>query len=206
MNDLQGFLRDYEKAHPHLVVHVEKEVAAKWEASAIAIKAQKEQGETPVFVLHRLRTVDGRISPFPMVLNLFASRSRCAFALGSTFHKVGFDISERRSKRVKPVVIDRKDAPVKEVVKTGTAVDLRELPAIVHAAWDPGPYVSAGFLTSYDPGSMSAILVKFVEGYLVSQGVSQAEVDAWAEELPNLGSSGDYFFSSNEYMFTADRP
>jgi len=60
--------------------------------------------------------------------------------------------------------------------------------------------------TSYDPGSMSAILVKFVEGYLVSQGVSQAEVDAWAEELPNLGSSGDYFFSSNEYMFTADRP
>jgi len=35
----------------------------------------------------------------------------------------------------------------------GDAVDLRELPAIIHAAWDPGPYVSAGYLTTYDPDS-----------------------------------------------------
>ena len=97
MRDLQTFLRDYEETQPHLVVHVHKEVNAKWEASALAIKAQKEVGETPVFVLHQLRTVDGRISPFPLVLNLFASRSRCAAALGSTFHRVGRDISERRS-------------------------------------------------------------------------------------------------------------
>ena len=60
--------------------------------------------------------------------------------------------------------------------------------------------------TSYDPTSLSAILTKFVGGYVVSQGVSQAEADAWAEELPNLGSSGDYFFSSNEYIFTAQKP
>jgi SAM-dependent methyltransferase len=59
---------------------------------------------------------------------------------------------------------------------------------------------------SYDPSSMSAIMAKFVGGYVVSQGVSQAEADAWAEELPNLGSSGDYFFSSNEYIFTAQKP
>jgi len=59
---------------------------------------------------------------------------------------------------------------------------------------------------SYDPNSMSAIMAKFVGGYVVSQGVSQAEADAWAEELLNLGSSGDYFFSSNEYIFTARKP
>ena len=153
MRDLHTFLREYEVAQPHLVVHVEKEVKAKWEASALAIKAQKEVGETPVFVVHRLRTVDGRISPFPLVLNLFASRSRCAAALGSTFHRVGRDISERRSDRIKPEVVNPSEAPIKQVVKTGTAVDLRELPAIVHAAWDPGPYVSAGFLTSYDSDS-----------------------------------------------------
>ncbi len=134
MKDLQTFLRDCEKAQPDLVVHVHEEVRAQWEASAIAIKAQKELGETPVFVLHRLRTVDGRISPFPLVLNLFASRSRCASALGSTFHRVGRDISERRSNRLKPVVVSRNEAPIKQVVKTGSAVDLRELPAIVHAA------------------------------------------------------------------------
>jgi len=153
VKDLQSFLRDYETAEPHLVVHIEKEVKAQWEAAAIAIKTQKAQGETPVLVLHNVRGVDGRRSLFPLVLNLFASRNRCASALGSTFHNVGRDISERRSTRVTPVVVDRRDAPVKEVVKTGSTIDLRELPAIVHAAWDPGPYVSAGFLTSYDPDS-----------------------------------------------------
>jgi ubiquinone/menaquinone biosynthesis C-methylase UbiE len=59
--------------------------------------------------------------------------------------------------------------------------------------------------TDYDPGSVSAILMKFVVGYVVSQGVFQGEVDAWADDLRALGSSGDYFFSSNEYIFTADK-
>jgi ubiquinone/menaquinone biosynthesis C-methylase UbiE len=60
--------------------------------------------------------------------------------------------------------------------------------------------------TSYDPSSASATLMKFVAGYVVSQGISQGETDAWAEGLRKLGSSGDYFYSSNEYIFTADRP
>jgi hypothetical protein len=60
--------------------------------------------------------------------------------------------------------------------------------------------------TSYDPSSVSAIIMKFVVGYVVSQGVSQREADAWADELRALGSSGDYFFSSNEYLFTAEKP
>jgi hypothetical protein len=34
----------------------------------------------------------------------------------------------------------------------------------------------------------------------------KAEADHWAADLKALGSSGDYFFSSNEYIFTADRP
>ena len=57
MKDLQTFLRDYAQAQPDLVVHIHKEVKAQWEASALAIKAQRELGETPVFVLHRLRII-----------------------------------------------------------------------------------------------------------------------------------------------------
>ncbi len=60
--------------------------------------------------------------------------------------------------------------------------------------------------TSYDPTSVSAILIKFVVGYVVSQGVSQSEANAWADDLKALGSSGDYFFNHNEYIFTADKP
>lgn len=60
--------------------------------------------------------------------------------------------------------------------------------------------------TSYDPSSASAILIKFVMGYVVSQGESQGKADAWADDLRKMGSNGDYFFSSNEYIFTADKP
>ena len=60
--------------------------------------------------------------------------------------------------------------------------------------------------TRYDPSSVSAILMKFVVGYVVSQGVSQHEADAWADDLRALGSRGEYFFSVNEYIFTADKP
>jgi hypothetical protein len=40
----------------------------------------------------------------------------------------------------------------------------------------------------------------------VSQGIAQSEADAWADDLRALGSSGDYFFSLNEYIFTAAKP
>jgi len=60
--------------------------------------------------------------------------------------------------------------------------------------------------TDYNPSSVSAILMKFVVGYVVSQGISQSEADAWAGDPRALGSSGDYFFNHNEYIFTADKP
>jgi arsenite methyltransferase len=60
--------------------------------------------------------------------------------------------------------------------------------------------------TNYDPSSMSAMLMKFVVGYVVSQGVSQDEADAWVDDLVGLGATGEYFFSSNEYIFSAEKP
>jgi len=111
MKDLQTFLKEYEKAFPDLVVHVDQEVNARWEASAIALKAQKELREPPVFIFHRIRTTAGKISPLPLVLNLFASRQRSAFAVGSSFEQIGRDLFQRREKRIKPVVVSCSDAP-----------------------------------------------------------------------------------------------
>ena len=113
MKDLQTFLRKYEESNPDLVVHVEQEVNAKWDAAAITLKAQKELPETPVFIFHRLRTTAGNISSFPVVTNLFASRQRSALAVGSTFQKLGRDLYELRAKRIKPVV-GRCHGPVNE--------------------------------------------------------------------------------------------
>jgi SAM-dependent methyltransferase len=60
--------------------------------------------------------------------------------------------------------------------------------------------------TTYSPTSMSAILIKFVAGYVTSQGIPDSEATAWADDLRTLGSSGHYFFSSNEYIFTGIKP
>ena len=58
----------------------------------------------------------------------------------------------------------------------------------------------------YDPSSVSAILMKFVVGYATSHGISQGEAEAWANDLCELSSRGEYFFSSNEYIFTGIKP
>src|SRR5579862_7131808 len=124
---------DYEESFPEQVVHIRQEVDAHWEAAAIAVKTQKEMREPPVLIFDRVRTVEGEISPWPVVMNVFATRRRCAFALGLEHERLGRLMYERRSARIKPVVVDRADAPIKEVVKTGEAINARELPALVHA-------------------------------------------------------------------------
>jgi ubiquinone/menaquinone biosynthesis C-methylase UbiE len=55
--------------------------------------------------------------------------------------------------------------------------------------------------TEYDPGSVSGILMNFIVGYVESQGMSASETSAWKEDLEELGTAGDYFFSSTEYVF-----
>ena len=60
--------------------------------------------------------------------------------------------------------------------------------------------------TTYDPSSMSAICIKFIVGYVTSQGISDLEAISWEDDLRRIGAGGEYFFSSNEYIFTATRP
>jgi len=56
------------------------------------------------------------------------------------------------------------------------------------------------FNPALNENTYSHTLIEFFKGYSISQGVSQEEIDAWANDLYKLGSSGDYFFSSNEYI------
>jgi SAM-dependent methyltransferase len=59
---------------------------------------------------------------------------------------------------------------------------------------------------NYDTSSASAVLMKFVVDYVTSHGISQHEADTWANDLRDLGTRGDYFFSSNEYIITGIKP
>jgi len=60
--------------------------------------------------------------------------------------------------------------------------------------------------TEFDPGSVSGVLMQFITGYVESQGIPASEATAWKEDLERLGAAGDYFFSSNEYIFLGGKP
>jgi arsenite methyltransferase len=56
----------------------------------------------------------------------------------------------------------------------------------------------------YDPNSFSAGLMGFITEFVPGrQGLTEADVQAWAEDLEALGD--DYFFSLNRYLFLAVR-
>ena len=59
--------------------------------------------------------------------------------------------------------------------------------------------------TVFDAQSLSAAMINFVAGYVVSQGVAPAQVDVWAADLRGRQAPGSYFFSLNEYIFTATK-
>lgn len=52
----------------------------------------------------------------------------------------------------------------------------------------------------------SDILIEFVVGYVVNQGISQEEADAWATDLRKLGAEERYSYADNEYYFLARKP
>ena len=151
--DLRSFLTQYEASHPELVLRLRKEIRANQEVTALVMKLEKEE-KYPVVIAENILTCSGNKSSFPLITNLLASRSRCAEAIGSTFRTVHLDFYKMsRQSPLQPQVLSRAEAPVKQVVKVGRDVDLTQSPALYHHYMDPGPYFTAGFLTTYDPDS-----------------------------------------------------
>jgi 2,5-furandicarboxylate decarboxylase 1 len=151
--DLRTYLTEYERAHPNQVVRVRERISSAQEITALVTAVERQQ-RYPIFIFENVLTADGRLSAFPLVTNLFASHSRCAELLGCSSRTVAREYYQRtRQQPIPPLVVRREEAPVKEVVCRGEAIDLHAFPAPVHNFMDPGPYFSAGFLTTYDPDS-----------------------------------------------------
>lgn len=149
--DLRNFLEWYEETHPEDLIHIEKEVGTNQEIMAIVARLEK-MGKFPVLFFDRVRSVGNESTAFRIVTNVLASRSRLARVCNSTFETLGRDVYQAaRDRRERPLVIRREEAPVKEVVQTGDRINLFQFPIQTHNAMDAGPYLSAGFLTTYDP-------------------------------------------------------
>ncbi len=63
------------------------------------------------------------------------------------------------------------------------------------------------FNPEYNPDSYSAGILEGVRSFVVGRnGISEAEADAWAADLRELGEAGEYFFSVNRYLFQVIKP
>src|SRR5215470_15326738 len=116
-SDLHSFLEQYEAAYPQEVVHIEEPLRADWEITALAMKLEKAQ-RFPILVCHNV-IVDGKRAELPLVTFLMASRLRLARSFGVDVRGAGVACHERVQKRVKPVIVTRANAPVKQLVQKG---------------------------------------------------------------------------------------
>lgn len=150
-SDLHSFIEQYEQQFPEEVLHIEKPIKAEWEITALAMKLEKDH-RFPILICHHV-TVNGQKCDMPVVTFLMASRLRLARALGVNVEKAGLACYERVQKRMEPVVVSRKEAPVKDVVQKGSEIDVRRLPAPLHHHMDPGRYVTEGFVLTFNRNS-----------------------------------------------------
>jgi len=142
--DLRTFLRDLEKALPEDIVRVKKEISPKFEITALQ-QHLENRDRYPLLIFEKVKNLHGRPSTFKVITNIFASRQKCTVAMGLPADKwrmeTSFEFAKRCGNLIKPIVVGKKDAPVKEVVKTGNDVDLRELPVLTHHEMDGYPYL-----------------------------------------------------------------
>jgi UbiD family decarboxylase len=143
--DLRAFLSALERDHPDQLVRVKRPVdVAKFELTALLTHLER-QDKYPVLLCEQPLNLKGEVAPFPLLSNVFALRSRCAFALGlpATGWRLplSLEYARRENQLIAPTVIDPDRAPVREVVRAGDAVDLRDLPIVRHHAMDPAPYI-----------------------------------------------------------------
>jgi len=167
MLSLRDFITAVERDAPDDLVHVHEPVdPSKFEATAL-LQHLENAGRYPMVLFHRPLNLLGEVSEFPLVMNIYARRERCAQALGmarSDFKlPLSLEYAAREQGRLDPVRLSASEAPVKEVVKAGDDVDLRELPIVRHHHMDPAPYIDmAPIMRDPDSGAYNIAYLRMM--------------------------------------------
>ena len=105
------------------LLHVSQEVdPARFEVTAV-LQRLEDLNRYPAVLFDNPLALDGQPAGMPILTNVFATRARCAAALGLPKQAAGTELSleyaRREARRLSPVVIEPTEAPVKEVAQTG---------------------------------------------------------------------------------------
>jgi UbiD family decarboxylase len=137
--DLRTFL-DILERHGRLA-RLSRPVHPHTEIGALVLEAER-RGQAVLF-----ESVRG--SAMRAVGNVVGDRTMLALALGVAPGEAVPAFLERSRRRLPPTLVA--EAPVRDVVLTGDAVDVRGLPLVVLSEHDAGPYSTAGLVIAKDP-------------------------------------------------------
>jgi 2,5-furandicarboxylate decarboxylase 1 len=148
---LRTFLEDCQREIPSEVVRIEKKVdPAHYDVTAI-IKHLGGMKKFPILIFENPLNLHGEVSDLKLIMNCEISQRKTQIALGLPKEMSRMEMAEAclemEERRIPPVVIDKKSAPVKEVVKMGRDVDLFDLPVMRHHEMDGGPYIVMSTVT-----------------------------------------------------------
>ena len=143
--DLRMYLKKLSEEAPQEIITVEKLVDPKFEISAI-LQHLENMGQFPAVFFKKVKDMYGEETDFRLVTNIFGNREKCAVGLDFPAKQTGMEISLEYSKRqynyIKPKIISKQKAPVKEVILSGKDVDLKKLPILTHHEMDAGAYLT----------------------------------------------------------------
>src|SRR3990172_9607200 len=120
---LRSFLELLEKESPREMIRISRPVdPARFEVTAI-LKHLENRGKFPLVRFEQAKNLRGEISPYHLLSNVYASRERCALALGLKPEQAGMELSLEYARRLEqplpPVLIGAAQAPVKQVTARG---------------------------------------------------------------------------------------
>jgi len=142
--DLRSYLDLIKLKKPEEFVIVSREMDPAYEITALVVKLEKEARRRPVLLFEKVKG-----TPFPVLTNLHASRSRLALAMNSAPEDMLKTYLRAMERPIPPRLV--KTGPVKDVVLTGSRINLHDLPQIIHHEGDAGAYITAAISFARDP-------------------------------------------------------
>jgi UbiD family decarboxylase len=142
--DLRSYLDLIKRRRPEEFLIVSKEVDPAYEITALVVKLEQEARRRPVILFEKVKG-----TPFPVLTNLHASRSRLALAMNAAPADMLRAYLRAMERPIPPRVVAT--GPVKDVVLTGSRINLYDLPQIIHHEGDAGPYITAAISFARDP-------------------------------------------------------
>ncbi len=158
--DLRSFIRFLEKFYPDEILRVREEVDPIFEVTAMLWRLERER-RFPVVIFDKIKG-----SEIPCVTNVHASFPRLAMAIGlgidATPRDFVLEYMRREDKGIEPVFVNKDKASCKEIILTGSDVDVFMLPMLKYHELDSGRvdpgyeaqrgrYITLGYEIMKDP-------------------------------------------------------